>query len=391
MSDFYSVLGVSKDASAAEIKKAYRKLAVKYHPDKNPDDSTAAENFKKISEAYETLSDDNKRQIYNQYGEEGLKGGMGGMGGAQGFSSMEEALRTFMGAFGSGGGGGGASGSMFDNIFGFEQQRGGAQGAGSYPTQGASKKLALTIDFEDAANGITKEAIINRNISCSKCSGSGAEKKSDIKTCSTCNGAGQVQQTRGFFSMTSTCPTCHGSGSMIAKACSKCHGNGKEKKKENVKIQIPAGIDSGMRLKMGGFGDDGENGGPAGDLYIYITVKQHEVFKREGDDIYVDLPISITDAALGTKKEIPTLQKETFLLTIPEGSASGKVLRIKGKGFRNVHGSGIGDLLVRLQLETPINLNSKQKKLLEEFGDSLNVQNSPNTKSFFEKLKSFIR
>ncbi|MCH9811931.1 molecular chaperone DnaJ [bacterium] len=392
MSDFYSVLGVSKDASAADIKKAYRKLAVKYHPDKNPDDATAQDKFKKISEAYETLSDDKKRQIYDQYGEEGLRGGMGGMGGGAGFSSMEEALRTFMGAFGGGGGGGGAHGSMFDNIFGFEQQGAGGGGhGGSYPTQGASKKLSLTIDFEDAANGVTKEAVIARNISCSKCDGSGAESKADIKTCSTCNGAGQVQQTRGFFSMTSTCPTCHGSGSMIAKACSMCHGNGKEKKKDNVKIQIPAGIDSGMRLKMGGYGDDGENGGPAGDLYVYVTVRAHEVFKREGDDIYVDLPISITDAALGTKKEIPTLQKETFLLTIPEGSASGKILRIKGKGFRNVHGSGIGDLLVRLQVETPVNLNSKQKKLLEDLSASLGSQNSPNTKTFFDKLKSFIR
>ncbi|MCH9617015.1 MAG: Chaperone protein DnaJ [Chlamydiia bacterium] len=394
MADFYNVLGVAKDATAAEIKKAYRKLAVKYHPDKNPDDSTAQDKFKKISEAYETLSDDKKRQIYDQYGEEGLRGGMGGMGGgAQGFSSMEEALRTFMGAFGGGGQGGGqGGGSMFDNIFGFEQQGGGGQGGGgNYPTQGASKKLSLTIDFEDAANGVTKEAIINRNISCNKCNGSGAESKSDIKTCSTCNGVGQVQQTRGFFSMTTTCPTCHGSGSMIAKACSKCHGNGKEKKKETVKIQIPAGIDSGMRLKMGGFGDDGENGGPAGDLYVYITVRNHEVFQREGDDIYVDLPISFTDAALGAKKEIPTLTKESFLLTIPEGCATGKTLRIKGKGFHNVHGSGIGDLLVRIHVETPVNLSTKQKKLLGELGESLGSSNSPNTKSFFDKLKSFIR
>ena len=392
MADFYNVLGVPKDASATDIKKAYRKLAVKFHPDKNPDDSTAQDKFKKISEAYETLSDDSKRQIYDQEGEEGLRGGMGGMGGgAQGFSSMEEALRTFMGAFGGGGGGGHGGGSMFDNIFGAEGGGASTANAGNYPTQGASKKLSLTIDFEDAANGVTKEAVINRNISCGKCQGSGAESKSDIKTCSTCNGAGQVQQTRGFFSMTTTCPTCHGSGSMIAKACSKCHGNGKEKKKETVKIGIPAGIDSGMRLKMGGYGDDGENGGPAGDLYVYITVKPHEVFIREGDDIYVDLPITFTDAALGTKKEIPTLHKETFLLTIPEGSTSGKTLRIKGKGFRNVHGSGIGDLLVRLHVETPVHLNTKQKKLLTELGESLGSGNSPNSKSFFDKLKSFIR
>ena len=309
-------------------------------------------------------------------------------GGAQGFSSMEEALRTFMGAFGGGGGGGG-QGSMFDNIFGFEQQGGG--GAGNYPMQGASKKLAVTIEFEEAANGVTKEAVINRNISCSKCSGRGAENQSDIKTCSTCKGSGQVQQTRGFFSMSSTCPTCHGSGSMIAKACSKCHGSGKDKKKEEVKIQIPAGIDSGMRLKMSSLGDAGENGGPAGDLYVYITVKQHEVFQRDGDDVYIDLPITFTDAALGAKKEIPTLFKEAFILSIPEGSQSGKILRVKGKGFKNVHGNGTGDLLVRLNIETPVNLSSKQKKTFSELGESLSSQNSPNTKSFFEKLKSFIK
>lgn len=388
MSDFYNVLGVSKSATPEEIKKAYRKLAVKYHPDKNPDDATAQDKFKKISEAYETLSDEKKRGIYDQFGEEGLRGGMGGGAGAHGFSSMEEALRTFMGAFGGGGGGHGGGG-MFDSIFGFEQQ--GGHDGGNYPTQGASKKLQLTIDFEDAANGVTKEAIMNRNVSCTKCKGSGAESKSDIKTCHTCNGAGQVQQTRGFFSMTTTCPTCHGSGNMITKACSKCHGSGKDKKKETVKIQIPAGIDSGMRLKMGGYGDDGENGGPPGDLYVYITVKQHDVFNREGDDIYIDLPISFTDAALGTKREIPTLTKEAFLLTIPEGTASGKMLRIKGKGFRNVHGSGIGDLLVRINVETPVNLSSKQKKIMKEFGESLASTNSPNSKSFFDKLKSFIK
>lgn len=388
MADFYQVLGVSKDASAAEIKKAYRKLAVKYHPDKNPDDTTAQDKFKKISEAYETLSDEKKRNIYDQYGEEGLRGhGMGGAGGAHGFSSMEEALRTFMGAFGGGQSGGG-QGSMFDSIFGFEQQGG---GGGNYPMQGASKKLQITISFDEAASGITKEAVIIKNKACSKCDGRGAENPSDIKTCSTCNGAGQVQQTRGFFSMTTTCPTCHGSGTMIAKPCSKCHGSGKEKVKETVKIQIPAGIDSEMRLKMSGHGDAGENGGPPGDLYIYISVKPHDVFKRDGDDIYLNLPITFQEAAIGTKKQIPTLSKEAFMLTIPEGVQSGKKLRVKGKGFPNVHGSGIGDLIVQVVIETPVNLNSKQKKLFKDLGDSLTSQNSPNTKSFFEKLKSFIR
>ena len=388
MADFYNVLGVPKDASAADIKKAYRKLAVQYHPDKNPDDNTAQEKFKKISEAYETLSDDKKRQMYDQFGEEGLRGGgMGGGGGHQGFSSMEEALRTFMGAFGGGGASGGPNASMFDNIFGFEQQGGG----GNYPSQGASKKLSLTIEFDEAAKDLTKEAIINRTIACSKCKGRGAENPSDIKTCKTCNGQGQVQQTRGFFSMASTCPTCHGSGTMITKACGACHGSGKDKKKETIKIQIPAGIDSGMRLKMSGYGDAGENGGPAGDLYVYITVKPHEMFQRQGDDIYLDLPITFTEAALGTKKQIPTIAKEAFLLTIPEGSQPGKMLRVKGQGFRNVHGNGLGDLIVRINIETPVNLSSSQKKLFTDLGETIVSSNSPNTKSFFEKLKSFLK
>lgn len=388
--DYYTLLGVSKDASAKEIKKAYHKKAVKYHPDKNPNDQAAADKFKKISEAYETLSDDKKRSIYDQYGEEGLRGsGMGG-GGAQHFSSMEEALRTFMGAFGGQSSGGG--GSIFDSFFGFEG------GGGSYgghnpnaPQAGASKKIQLTISFEDAAKGVTKEVLINNHVNCDLCKGRGAESEKDIKKCSTCQGSGYMQQSRGFFSMTSTCPDCHGSGTVITKPCSQCHGTGKLRKKQKVKINIPSGVNSGMRLKMKGYGDAGDNGGPPGDLYVYIEVSPHKVFKRDGDDLILSLPVNIIEAALGTKKDIPTLLAEKYRLTIPEGTQPGKILRVRGQGFPNIHGSGKGDLLIHIEVEVPVNLKTEQKKHLEALQKSWTSQNSPqSSRGFFEKLKSLF-
>jgi molecular chaperone DnaJ len=374
--NYYDILGVKKDASQEEIKKAYRKQALKYHPDKNPGDQKASESFKQISEAYEVISDENKRRIYDQYGEEGVKS-HGAQGGGQGFSSMEEALRTFMGAFGGGG-------SPFDNFFGNEGPR------AQYAQQGANKKIQITISFEEAARGVQKEAAITNDVTCSQCNGSGAATPSDIKHCATCKGSGQMHQTRGFFSMTTTCPHCHGSGTVITKACSGCHGAGKLKKKQSVKIQVPPGIDTGMRLKMNGYGDAGENGGPPGDLYVYITVTPHSLFKREGDDLILELPISFSDAALGAKKDIPTLTTANYRLTIPEGSQAGKILRVRSEGFPNVHGNAKGDLLIHLKVETPVNLSPEQKRLLQEFANSETPANSPQTKSFLDKLKSFF-
>lgn len=390
MSDYYDLLSVSRSASQEEIKKAYRKKALKYHPDKNQGDEQAAKKFKEISEAYEVLSDENKRKMYDQFGKEGVRGsgmgGPGGMGGGAGFSSMEEALRTFMGAFGGGAaGGGGGGGSIFDSFFGFEGDQG-----GTYATQGASKKVQLTITFEEAARGVKKVLAIHNYVNCAQCGGSGSATPSDIKTCSMCHGSGHLQQTRGFFSMTTTCPNCHGSGTMIAKPCGTCHGTGKTKQKQDVTVNVPPGIDTGMRMKMGGYGDAGENGGPPGDLYVYIQVKPHEIFKRDGDDIVLNLPISFTEAALGTKKDVPTLTGSTYRMTIPEGTQPGKVLRIKGQGFPNVHGHGSGDLLVHVQVETPVHLSSEQKSLLKNFSETERPQNSPQSKSFFDKLKSFF-
>lgn len=380
MTEYYEVLGLTRSATPEQIKKAYRKKAMVFHPDKNPDNPEAEAKFKEVSEAYEVLSDDNKKQIYDQYGAEGLKGsGMGGQGGA-GFSSMEEALRTFMGAFN----GGGQGGSIFDSFF------SGGQSGGSYAQQGASRKMSLTISFTEAAKGCEKEALITRFTNCINCNGLGTTSKNGIQACSTCHGQGQVHQSRGFFSMASTCSSCQGTGQIIKNPCSSCHGAGKEKKKEKVKIKVPAGVDDNMRLKMSGYGDSGENGGPDGDLYVFITVKPHEAFERDGDDVYLQLPISFSEAALGTKKEIPTPLGETYLLKISEGAQSEKILRVRGRGLPNVHGHGTGDLLIKLHVETPVNLSSKQKDLLEELQKLQTDHNNPKAKSFLDKLKVFF-
>ncbi|MCB1083606.1 MAG: molecular chaperone DnaJ, partial [Simkania sp.] len=332
-------------------------------------------------------SDQQKRQMYDQYGSDALKGaGMGG--GGAGFSSMEEALRTFMGAFGGGGGPGGPGGdTIFDSFFG-----GGFGGESQeFARQGVSKKAQLSVSFEDAAKGIEKEIAVTNYAECGKCKGSGARSPSDIKTCTTCHGTGHLHQSRGFFSMSSTCPHCHGSGKTITAPCGECHGVGKVKKKERVKVPIPAGIDDGMRLRMAGYGDAGDNGGPPGDLYVYIKVKPHEVFTREGDDLIIILPISITEAALGCKKDLPRLlSKKPVRLTIPSGTQTGKVLRVKGEGLKNVHGHGKGDLLIHINVETPVNLSNKQKSLLEDFQATESEKNSPQKKSFLDKLKVFF-
>ncbi|MFS8564075.1 MAG: molecular chaperone DnaJ [Rhabdochlamydiaceae bacterium] len=354
MSDYYKVLGITKEASQEEIKKAYRKNAIKYHPDKNAGDPTAEKKFKEISEAYEVLSDE-KRQIYDQYGADAVNAGAGMGGGAGGFSSMEEALRTFMGAFG-GSQGGGQGGGMFDSFFGFEGQE-----QNSSVRQGASKKMQITITFEEAVKGVDKEASITNYVSCSQCDGSGAASSSAIKKCTRCHGSGQIHQSRGFFSMASVCSTCHGAGKTITDPCTECRGSGRLKKKQQVTIKIPAGIDNGMRLRLGGHGDAGEGGGPPGDLYVYVSVEPHHFFQRQGDDIFVELPIGFTEAALGCKKEIPTPLGETARVNIPEGTQTDKMLRVKGEGVANVHGQGKGDLLIKVIVETPVRLSDEQK------------------------------
>jgi len=385
MEDYYQILDITKSATTEEIKKAYRKQALKYHPDKNPGDKSAEDRFKKVSEAYEVLSDDNKKHLYDQYGEEGLKGAsMGGGMGGSGFSSMEEALKTFMGAFGSSMGGGG--GSIFESFFGFD-----SSSDERVLRQGSSKKLNITITFEEAISGIDKEIALTNYVTCSTCSGSGAKSSKGIKTCPTCQGSGQLFQTRGFFSMSTTCSNCNGEGRIITNPCEDCHGLGRIRKKQTVKIHIPAGVDNNMRLKMTGYGDAGEAGGPPGDLYVFITVQPNENFERDGDDVYLNIPITFSEASLGCTKEIPTPKGKTYRISVPEGTQNGKIFRLKDLGFPNIHGSGQGDLLVNVSVETPINLSSEQKELLKSFQNLETESNHPRKKSFFDKVKSFFK
>jgi molecular chaperone DnaJ len=299
---------------------------------------------------------------------------------------MEEALRTFMNAFGGGGGGGGGRGdSIFDSFFGSDPES--AEEGGR---QGASKKMNLSILFEEAINGVEKEVILNNYATCSTCDGSGAASASSIKKCSRCRGSGQVHQSRGFFSMTSVCPQCYGKGKTITDPCTGCRGEGRVKKKQPLTIKVPPGVDTGMQLRMSGHGDVGEGGGPTGDLYIFISVEPHSVFQREGDDVFVELPLSFSESALGCKKELPTPHGGSCRISIPEGTQSGKILRVKGEGAPNVHGRGKGDMLVKTIVETPVHLNDKQKDLLRQFGELEKEQNSPRKRSFFDKIKVFF-
>jgi len=378
--DYYQILGVAKNATQEEIKKAYRKLAVTYHPDKNQGDKDAEKKFQEISGAYEVLSDEKKRETYDRFGADAVNG-QSGFGGGYG-SSMEDALHTFMNAFGQGRGG-----SIFESFFGFESQ--GGEG-GKYPQQGASKQISLTLSFEEAAKGVEKTALIQVAQNCETCNGTGARSASDIQTCPTCKGTGHIQQSRGFFTMSGTCPTCNGSCEIIKNPCPACHGHGQVKTKKQVQLNIPAGVDNGMRLRMPGLGDAGIHGGPNGDLYVVIKVEPHDVFIREGDDLYLDLPISFVEASLGTKKEIPTLLNGSYKLAIPEGTQNGKILKIKGEGFMNVHSKSKGSLLVRITVEVPVNLNEEQKELLRKFQQIESPANLPKKKSFFEKIASFL-
>ena len=372
--DFYEVLGVPKNASDEEIKKAYRKHAMKHHPDRNQGDSSkvAEEKFKESKEAYEMLSDPQKRAAYDQHGHAGVDPNMrgGGAGGPGGFAE--------------------AFGDIFGDMFG--QQRGRAGGGGRQVFRGGDLSYAMEVTLEEAANGKDAQIRIPSWESCEPCHGVGAKPGTQVKTCATCNGVGQVQMRQGFFSVQQTCPTCRGSGKVIPEPCLACQGQGKIKKQKTLEVKIPAGIDDAMRIRSVGNGEPGTNGGPAGDLYIEIRLKKHEIFERDGDDIHCSVPISLVTAALGGELEVPTLAGKAAI-DIPEGTQHGKQFRLRGKGIKGVRSSYPGDLYCHIAIETPVKLTEHQRKLLRELDESLKKgggKHSPSGDSWTDKLKSFF-
>jgi molecular chaperone DnaJ len=368
--DYYEVLGVNKDASDEEIKKAYRKLAMKHHPDRNPDSKDAEERFKEAKEAYEMLSDAEKRRAYDAYGHAGVNPQMAGAGeGGPGF----------------GGGFAEAFGDIFGDIFGAGRAR-------SNVYRGADLRYNLEISLEQAARGTETKIRIPAMEECETCKGSGAKPGTHPKTCSTCNGSGSVRISQGFFSIQQTCPTCHGTGKQIADPCASCRGAGRVKKHKTLQVKIPAGIDEGDRIRLAGEGEAGVNGGPPGDLYVVIHLKEHSVFQRDGDDLHCEMPISFTDAALGGEIDIPTLDGHAKI-KIPPETQTGQTFRLRGKGIKGVRSSYPGDLLCQVAVETPIKLTERQRELLrelEEINKRDGDRHSPRAKSFMAKVREFF-
>lgn len=368
--DYYEILGVSRDASESDIKKAYRSLALKYHPDRNPGDKEAEAKFKEISEAYEVLSDPEKRARYDRFGH-----------------TMGES--PFSGAEGFGGFGFGTTFSdVFNDIF-TEFFSAGQERRGRRVEPGEDLLYNLNISFIEAAKGVEKEISIRRKILCRTCDGDGAKPGSKPIICGTCGGRGSVRYQQGFFNIAKTCHSCKGTGRIIKDYCSTCNGQGFEFEQKNIKVTIPAGVEDGMRLRLRGEGNEGEKGAQKGDLYIQVNVQEDSFFSRKGDDITCEFPIRFTLAALGGEIEVPTIDGKVKL-KIPEGCQSGKILKIRGKGIPNIHTGRRGDQLVKIKVEVPVNLSQKQKKLLKELEETLDKSNNPESESFFDKIKGFF-
>lgn len=369
--DYYEVLGVQKNASEAEIKKAYRRLAMKYHPDRNPDDQAAEASFKEAKEAYEVLADAQKRAAYDQFGHAGVDPSMGagGPGGAGGF-----------------GGFGDAFGDIFGDIFG-----GGRRGARQ--NRGSDLRYNLELSLEDAVNGTEVQIRVPMMSTCDTCHGSGSREGSQPQTCTTCGGHGEVRMQQGFFSVQQTCPQCRGKGKIVTDPCNDCHGQGRVKKQKTLSVKIPAGVDDGDQVRLAGEGESApQSGGVPGDLYVVMHLKKHPIFQREDTHLYCETPVSFTRLALGGELEVPTLDGRASL-KIPAGTQTDKVFRLRGKGVRNVRSSQVGDLFCKVVVETPVNLNKEQKELLEQLDESMREggkRHSPKESSWTDKIKSFL-
>lgn len=378
--DYYDVLGVSKTATADEIKKAYRKLARQYHPDVNKDNPEAAEKFKEASEAYSVLSDEQKRAQYDQFGHAAFENG--GAGGAGGFGGFE----------GFGGFGGGGMEDIFDMFFGGQGR--GSRGSNAGPQRGADLRFDLEITFEEAAFGLEREISLYRDEQCPHCHGNGAEPGSKVETCPECHGSGEIRFTQNtmFGQMTNVrpCPKCHGEGKIISEPCKECRGQGTVKNNKKLKVKIPAGVDNGSRLRVAGEGEAGAKGGPSGDLYVYLYVKPHKFFERDGTTVYCEVPINIVQATLGAEIKVPTLDGQV-VMKVPEGTQPGKVLRLKGKGIPSLRNAARGDQLVRIKVVVPQKLNEKQKDALRKFAEISKDNINPEEKGFLNKIKDLFK
>jgi molecular chaperone DnaJ len=381
--DYYEVLGVARDVSADDLKKAYRKLAVKYHPDKNPGDKQAEENFKELGEAYDVLSDADKRSAYDRYGHAAFAQGGGG-GGARGGHDPFDIFRE---VFGGGGGGAGGMGGIFEQFFG-GGGGGGGRGEKESRQRGSDLRYDMQITLEEAATGVEKEIEVTKLESCAGCRGSGAESGSKVVSCQTCGGRGQVVSSRGFFQVSQTCPRCRGTGQTVERPCTKCRGEGRTEQNSRIKFKIPAGVDDGSKMRIAGNGEAGIRGGARGDLYVVIHVKEHELFERDGDSLYCEVPVNFTTATLGGDITIPTLEGG-MPLKVPAGTQSGSVFKVRGKGMPSMNGSGRGDILARLVIAVPQKLTSEQRKKLEEFS-VLMGDDSTGEKGFFQRAKEWM-